>query len=85
VDRQVHGSWAHLGTENDRALPRPIEPPVPGLLSSVPLVDRPHKRGFRPTFLKSHWGVIVATDFYNVELLTSAGLIRDFVLFVIDL
>ena len=37
------------------------------------------------TFLKSHWGAIAATDFFNVEVLTSAGLIRYFVLFVIDL
>ena len=37
------------------------------------------------TFLKSHWGVVAATDFFNVEVLTSAGLIRYFVLFVIDL
>jgi putative transposase len=37
------------------------------------------------TFLKSHWGVIAATDFFNVEVLTSVGLIRCFVLFVIDL
>ncbi len=37
------------------------------------------------TFLKSHWGIIAATDFFNVEVLTSVGLIRYFVLFVIDL
>jgi transposase InsO family protein len=37
------------------------------------------------TFLKSHWGVIAATDFFSVEVLTSTGLIRYFVLFVIDL
>jgi putative transposase len=37
------------------------------------------------TFLKSHWGVIAATDFFSVEVLTSVGLIRYFVLFVIDL
>jgi putative transposase len=37
------------------------------------------------TFLKSHWGVIAAADFFSVEVLTSVGLIRYFVLFVIDL
>jgi transposase InsO family protein len=37
------------------------------------------------TFLKSHWGAIAAADFFNVEVLTSVGLIRYFVLFVIDL
>ena len=29
------------------------------------------------TFLKSHWGVIAATDFFNVEVLTSVGLITE--------
>ncbi len=37
------------------------------------------------TFLKSHWGVIAATDFFSVEVLTLKGLVRYFVLFVIDL
>ena len=37
------------------------------------------------TFLKSHLGVIAATDFFTVEVLTLAGLVRYFVLFVIDI
>jgi transposase InsO family protein len=38
------------------------------------------------TFLKAHWGAIAATDFFSVEVLTrSAGLVRYFVLFIIDL
>ena len=37
------------------------------------------------TFLKAHWGAIAATDFFSVEVLTSVGLVRHFVLFVIDL
>ena len=37
------------------------------------------------TFLKAHWGAIAATDFFTVEVLTSVGLVRHFVLFVIDL
>jgi putative transposase len=37
------------------------------------------------TFLKSHWGAITATDFFSVEVLTRVGLVRYFVLFVIDL
>ena len=32
-----------------------------------------------------HWGAIAATDFFTVEVLTTRGLIRYFVLFVIDL
>jgi putative transposase len=37
------------------------------------------------TFLRSHFGVLAAMDFFAVEVLTLAGLVRYFVLFVIDL
>ena len=37
------------------------------------------------TFLKAHLGAIAATDFFSVEVLTLTGLVRYFVLFVIDL
>src|SRR5262249_4731280 len=37
------------------------------------------------TFLKAHLGAIAATDFFSVEVLTLAGLVRYHVLFVIDL
>ena len=37
------------------------------------------------TFLKAHWGAIAATDFFNVEVITRKGLVRYFVLFIIDL
>ena len=45
--------------------------------------------GLRPmswrTFLKAHWGAIAATDFFTIEVITWRGLVRYFVLFVIDL
>ena len=45
--------------------------------------------GCRPiawkTFLRAHWGAIAATDFFTVEVVTWRGLVRYFVLFVIDL
>ncbi|MDA0824436.1 MAG: hypothetical protein O3C28_18730 [Proteobacteria bacterium] len=37
------------------------------------------------TFLKAHWGAIAATDLFSVEVLTRKGLVRYFVLFIIDL
>ncbi len=37
------------------------------------------------TFLQAHWGAIAATDFFSVEVFTQSGLVRYFVLFVIDL
>ncbi len=36
-------------------------------------------------FLRLHWGMIAATDFFNVEIFTPAGLKRYSVLFFIDL
>jgi transposase InsO family protein len=48
--------------------------------------DPVRRRGMSwETFLKAHWGAIAATDFFSVEVLTRSGLIRYFVLFVIDL
>lgn len=37
------------------------------------------------TFLRAHWGAIGATDFFTVEVVTWRGLVRYFVLFVMDL
>ena len=37
------------------------------------------------TFLKAHLGAIAATDFFTVEALTLIGVVRYFVLFVIDI
>lgn len=45
--------------------------------------------GFRgttwSTFLRAHWGAIAATDLFTVEVATWRGLVRYFVIFVIDL
>jgi putative transposase len=49
-------------------------------IDPAPLRKMPWK-----TFLKAHWGAIAATDFFSVEVLTRAGLVRYFVLFAIDL
>jgi putative transposase len=48
--------------------------------------DPRQKKGMSwKTFLKAHWGAISATDFFSVEVITRTGLVRNFVLFVIDL
>ncbi len=36
-------------------------------------------------FLKAHWDGLAATDFFTIEVWTKTGLLRYFVLFVIDL
>jgi putative transposase len=37
------------------------------------------------TFIREHLGAICAADFFTVEVLTMSGIVRYFVLFVIDL
>jgi putative transposase len=37
------------------------------------------------TFLRAHWGAIAAADFFTIEVISWKGLVRYFVLFVIDL
>jgi putative transposase len=49
-----------------------------------PAPERSRKTTWK-TFLKAHRGAIAAVDFLTVELLTMTGLVRYFVLFVIDL
>ncbi len=60
---------------------------VKRILAEHGIESAPERRKRIPwgTFLKAHWGAIAATDFFTVEVLTSSGLIRYFVLFVIDL
>jgi putative transposase len=43
------------------------------------------KRTSWSAFLRAHWGAIAAMDFFTVEAVTLAGLVRFHVLFVIDL
>lgn len=50
----------------------------------LPAPERSKRTSWR-AFLRAHWGAIAATDFFSVEVLTLHGLVRYFVLFVIDL
>ena len=43
------------------------------------------KRMLWKTFLRTHLGAIAAADFFSVEVLTLTGLVRHFVLLVIDI
>jgi putative transposase len=43
------------------------------------------KRTTWSTFLKAHWKVFVASDFFSVEIWTARGLVTYYVLFVIGL
>ena len=57
-------------------------------MSAAPLQFPAPKRGKTmpwKTFLRAHFGVIAATDFFTIEVLTFTGLVRYVVWFVIDL
>ena len=43
-----------------------------------------HKGMSWATFLKSHWDVLAATDFFTIEVMTLRGLVRYHVLFVLE-
>jgi transposase InsO family protein len=45
----------------------------------------PNKKSTWKQFIKTHWNVLTASDFFSVELFTPKGLIRCMVLFAIDL
>jgi transposase InsO family protein len=60
---------------------------VQGILAEHGLDPAPErsKRMPRKTFIKAHVGALAAMDFFNVEALSLAGLVRYSVLFVIDI
>jgi putative transposase len=43
------------------------------------------KRTTWSTFLKAHWKVLAASDFFTVEVWTARGLVTHYLLFVISL
>ena len=77
---RIRGALANMGHEVGRAT-------VKRILAEHGIEPAPARDKRTPwsTFLKAHWGAIAATDFFTVEVLTARGLIRYFVLFVIDL
>jgi transposase InsO family protein len=77
---RIRGALWNLGHDLGRNTIRRI-------LADVGLEPAPErgKRTRWATFLKAHWGAIAATDFFTVEVVTNVGLVRYFVLFVIDL
>ena len=79
-DTRICGALRNLGHDVGRNT-------VKRILAEHGIESAPERRKRIPwgTFLKAHWGAIAATDFFTVEVLTSSGLIRYFVLFVIDL
>ena len=77
---RIRGALANMGHEVGRNT-------VKRILTEHGIEPAPARDKRTPwnTFLKAHWGAIAATDLFTVEVLTARGLIRYFVLFVIDL
>jgi transposase len=77
---RIHGALHNLGHEIGRnAIKRIL---AENGFDPAPLRKQPMSW---ETFLKAHWRAIAATDFFSIEVLTRTGLVRYFVLFIIDL
>ena len=55
------------------------------ILKAAGLPPVPHRPTSWQTFLKAHWGVIAAADFFTTEVWTWQGLVTYYTVFVIDL
>jgi transposase InsO family protein len=77
---RIRGSLANLGHEIGRNT-------IKRILLEAGMDPAPErcKRTSWSEFLRAHWGAIAAMDFFTVEAVTWAGLVRFHVLFVIDL
>ena len=65
---RIRGALRNLGQQLGRST-------IKRILADAGIEPAPErgKRTSCATFLKAHWGAIAATDFFNVEVLTSAA------------
>ena len=79
-DTRLRGALGNLGQELGRNT-------IKRILADHGLAPAPRRGRAMPwkIFLKAHFGVIAATDFFTVEVLTFTSLVRYVVWFVIDL
>ncbi|MBK7585055.1 MAG: transposase [Myxococcales bacterium] len=77
---RIRGALQNLGHELGRST-------IKQILADHGIEPAPErgKRTSWKTLLEAHWGALAATDFFTVEVLTTHGLVRYAVLFVIDL
>ena len=77
---RIRGALGNLGYEVGRTTIRRV-------LNEHGIEPAPERGKRTPwaTFLKAHWGAIAAMDLFAVEVVTITGLVRYFVLIVIDL
>ena len=58
---------------------------VANVLKANGIEPAPERRTRWSTFLKGHWKILAASDFFSVEVWTPRGLITHYVLFVISI
>jgi transposase InsO family protein len=78
--RRIQGALANLGHEVARGT-------IANLIKQNGLEPAPERNRKTPwqEFLRQHWEVLVAADFFTVEVWTRKGLTRFMVLFLIDI
>lgn len=77
---RIRGALYNLGHDLARST-------IQNILDDAGLEPAPERRtrGSWAAFLKAHAGAVAATDFFSVEVVTLAGIVRYYVLFAIDL
>jgi len=77
---RIRGALFNLGHEVGRNT-------IKRILADAGLEPAPERNRRTPwkTFLKAHWKAIAAIDFFTVEVVAVRGLVRYFVLFVVDI
>jgi len=58
---------------------------VSNMLKESGIPPAPQRPSSWRSFIQAHWGQVIATDFFSVEVWTPRGLTIDYVLFFIDL
>ncbi len=64
---------------------RALESTIRRILKAAGLPPVPQRPTSWQTFLKAHWGVIAAADFFTTEVWTWRGLVTYYTVFVLDL
>jgi transposase InsO family protein len=75
---RIQGSLSNVGYQVSRSA-------VANVLKENGIEPVPTRRISWSVFLKSHWNVLAASDFFTVEVWALNGLITHYILFVIDL
>ena len=77
---RIQGALANLGHRVARGT-------IANILKAHGIEPAPRRRKTTPwnTFIKAHWEVLAATDFFTVEVWTLQGLVTHYVLFFIEL